>query len=114
MPFPFAPIVVGPFQVLVFGIHFEIEFFRKDFRFVVSEQICVVDSDFRDIAHLNCLRNFRLADSKWRRSSMPYFIITRRSMPMPQANPVYLAGSMPPSFKTLGWIMPQPSNSIQP
>src|SRR5437868_5585349 len=64
--------------------------------------------------HENCLKKSKRAASKWRMSSMPYFIITRRSMPPPQAKPVYTLVSMPASCSTPGWIMPQPSSSIQP
>src|SRR4029078_104846 len=67
----------------------------------------------RDL-HENCLRNLRLPEWKWRMSSMPFLSMTNRSMPKPQAKPLYLTGSIPASFKTLGWIMPQPPSSIQP
>src|SRR3990167_1585341 len=66
------------------------------------------------VVHANCLRNFRLPEWKCRTSSMLYFSITSRSMPKPQAKPVYLFGSMLPSRKTFGWIMQQPPSSIQP
>src|SRR6266404_6493308 len=67
-----------------------------------------------EVTHENCLRNLRLPLWKCRTSSMPYFIITSRSMPPPQAKPLYCSGLMPPSRSTLGWIMPQPKSSIQP
>ena len=46
-------------------------------------------------------------------SSTPYFRIAIRSMPKPNAQPLYSSGSMPTALNTFGWTMPQPPSSIQ-
>ena len=47
-------------------------------------------------------------------SSILYFIIANLVKPRPKAKPVYLSGSMPPSFNTLGWTIPHGQSSNQP
>src|SRR6185437_3404722 len=69
--------------------------------------------------HANCSRKRRSPEYSRPISLMPYFIIAIRSTPMPKAKPEIFfgsyAGCLPrTNSNTVGFTMPQPSNSIQP
>src|SRR5215510_8853648 len=68
----------------------------------------------RYTAEVNCFKNLTSFSLKRRISLIPYFNNAGRSIPMPNAKPVYLFGSMPQLERTFGCTIPLPSISSQP
>src|SRR5205085_6154457 len=62
----------------------------------------------------SCSRKRTSFSNKSRRSSMPWRSMAIRSMPVPNAYPVYCSGSYPHIVRTSGFTMPAPRISIQP
>src|SRR5262249_32270244 len=62
----------------------------------------------------NALLNRRSPSTMSRMSPTPCRTCRVRSIPMPNANPVYRSGSMPQATSTRGLTIPQPPHSIQP
>src|SRR5579871_1229596 len=62
----------------------------------------------------NCSKNRKSPPCKWRISSIPYRIITKRVRPRPNAKPFHSSGSMPLMRRTFGFTRPQGSSSTQP
>src|SRR5581483_1540900 len=62
----------------------------------------------------NCSRNRTSPSTNSRMSLTPYRTMATRSMPIPNANPVYRSESTPQFSSTRGWTMPAPNSSIHP
>src|SRR5262249_42264582 len=62
----------------------------------------------------NALLNLTSPSTASLMSFSPFLIISDRSMPRPNANPLYFSGSMPQAISTRGLTMPQPALPIQP
>src|SRR5450759_3581948 len=62
----------------------------------------------------NCVLNRTSPSNISRMSLTPWRSISARSMPMPNAKPVYRSGSMPQALNTSRLTIPQPPHSIHP
>src|SRR5688572_30573118 len=79
-----------------------------------ANALCTHNDQNSQIADVNCFKNLTSFSLKRRISLMPYFSIAGRSIPIPKANPEYLAGSILQFWSTFGCTIPQPRISTQP
>ena len=63
---------------------------------------------------VNCFKNLISFSLNNLISLIPYFNSAGRSIPIPNAKPVYLLGSILQFSNTFGWTMPHPSISSHP